>query len=659
MSELFAKIPKHWELERISVSFFENTASNNELTSEIPMQFRYGEIIRKKEMSKDDAFLDGIRRYTVVQPRDIMINGLNLNYDFISQRVAIVREIGCMTPAYISLRPKDNVNPYFACYLLKAMDGQKLLHGLGTGIRLTLGFSELKKVFIPLPPYEEQDQIVRFLDWKVSQVNKLINAKKKQIGLLQEFRQAIIEDVLSEISAPNILCRHLGFLQNGISESGDFFTQGTPFVNYGDVYKNPMLPTSVIGKAKANPKQQETYSVKKGDIFFTRTSETIDEVGLTSVCGETIPEAAFSGFVIRFRPKPNLLNNHYAKYFFRSKRVRDYFTQEMNLVTRVSLGQTLLKNLPVLLPKMDAQCAISQALNKKCNCVDSTMDRLSNEITLLGEYRTRLISDVVTGKMDVRNVVVPKYESVVVSSNVLGADESENEHSVDNQEIYNEPVTLIAKPTSNDKASKRTTVFKRLVLSAHILDNIYDEPTAGRVKFEKLLHLSEYCAQIPLQSEFQRAAAGPYDSKSLYSVENQLQKNKWFRHQRVKNNSRAYLRLEKANGYRQYLASNFDEEQLAIINRLIHLFKTAKTIQCEIVSTLYGAWNDFLLEGKKPTDDEIVDEVLTNWHEKKERIERKRWLLALNWMRKNDIVPTGYGISTKQKSTESEEADNG
>ena len=135
-------------------------------------------------------------------------------------------------------------------------------------------------------------------------------------------------------------------------------------------------------------------------MFFTRTSETIDEVGLISVCDQTIAQAVFSGFVIRFRPKTDTLNNQYAKHFFRSKRVRDYFTQEMNLVTRVSLGQTLLKNLPILLPDLKTQQEVAMCLDKKFSAVDKLIIKINNEIELLFEYRIRLISDVVTGKLD-------------------------------------------------------------------------------------------------------------------------------------------------------------------------------------------------------------------------------------------------------------------
>jgi len=404
----FGELPKRWNCVRAFALFDENIASNSNLETKTALQFRFGEIVKKTMQETDE----NLKRYTPVNVDDIMVNGLNLNYDFVTQRVAIVKEVGAITSAYISLRPRSTVSPKYTCYLLKTMDSLKLFNGMGTGIRLTLGYSEFKKTMLPLPPRDEQDKIVRFLDWKVSQINKLINAKQKQIELLREQKSAEIESVLSCISAQTIRCRYLGSLQNGISESEEFFTAGTPFVNYGDVYNNDILPRSVNGLAKANEKQQKTYSVKIGDVFFTRTSETIDDVGLAAVCEATIPQAVFSGFIIRFRPQKNKLLNSYARYFFRSKRVRDYFTQEMNLVTRVSLGQTLLKNLAVLLPDMDMQSIISNQLDKKCDAIDKLSKKINEEIALFTEYRTKLISDVIVGKIDIRSITKLKSENI-------------------------------------------------------------------------------------------------------------------------------------------------------------------------------------------------------------------------------------------------------
>jgi type I restriction enzyme S subunit len=112
------------------------------------------------------------------------------------------------------------------------------------------------------------------------------------------------------------------------------------------------------------------------------------------------------------RPKQGVLDKNYSRYYFRSKNVRDYFTQEMNSVIRASLGQNLLKNIPVILPPLSEQEVIAKRLNCYTSKFDKLMISIEKEILLLQEYRTRLISDVVTGKMDARNIVVPEYEKI-------------------------------------------------------------------------------------------------------------------------------------------------------------------------------------------------------------------------------------------------------
>lgn len=349
-----------------------------------------------------------LSKYQAVDYGDFVLN----NQQAWRGSVGVSKYSGIVSPAYIVLEINDALQTQYANYLFqsRSMIDQYVVCSKGVGsIQRNIYWDYLKRITVALPPRDEQDQIVRYLDWKVSQINKLINAKKKLIGLLGEQKRAIIEEALKKIDSQQTLLGYLGALQNGISASGDFFTEGTPFVNYGDVYKNEILPSTVSGAAKATAQQQKTYSVEYGDVFFTRTSETIEEIGLSSVCNETIPQAVFSGFVIRFRPQKGIIHNGYARYFFRSKRVRDYFTKEMNLVTRVSLGQTLLKNLPVLLPDIKTQKIIATQLDERCSLIDTLTASLNNEIALLSECRTRLSSDVVTGKLDVRGAVIPDH----------------------------------------------------------------------------------------------------------------------------------------------------------------------------------------------------------------------------------------------------------
>lgn len=133
-------LPVNWELKLGLSCFEENKKKNSDLVERLLLQFNYGTIIRKsnQEIKKDDE--DVFAKYTIVEPNDIMLNGLNLNYDFVSQRVGIVEEKGAITSAYLALRCRNLYNPHYANYMLKALDSQKIFHGMGSGVRLTLGY---------------------------------------------------------------------------------------------------------------------------------------------------------------------------------------------------------------------------------------------------------------------------------------------------------------------------------------------------------------------------------------------------------------------------------------------------------------------------------------------------------------------------------------
>ncbi len=195
--------------------------------------------------------------------------------------------------------------------------------------------------------------------------------------------------------------RNLGTVQNGISKSGEYFGHGSPFVSYGDVYRNYNLPFGVSGLINSTEEEKNNYSVKKGDVFFTRTSEVITEIGIASTCIKTIIDATFAGFLIRFRPTGTALDMKYSKYYFRSEHQRLYFTKQVNLVTRASLSQDLLKSMPVLLPPKEEQQEIAEYLDRKCQSIDGVIEQKQKLIEKLTQYKKSLIYEVVTGKKEV------------------------------------------------------------------------------------------------------------------------------------------------------------------------------------------------------------------------------------------------------------------
>lgn len=208
------------------------------------------------------------------------------------------------------------------------------------------------------------------------------------------------------------------------------------------------------------------------------------------------------------------------------------------------------------------------------------------------------------------------------------------------QQLLTGKIRLVdAKPETKSVENNRVVpiAFKRAVLAAEIAHRLCAEPTFGHVKMEKMLFLAEKMCELDINSSYHRDAAGPYDNRALHSVDSQLEKQKWFKFIRSDKGNH-YIPLEKRGGHSQYFERYYSECR-SVFDSIISTFKTAKTEQCEIVATLYSAWEDFLNQGANPTDDQIVTEVLTNWNESKKRISKERWIKALSWMKENSFVP--------------------
>lgn len=116
------------------------------------------------------------------------------------------------------------------------------------------------------------------------------------------------------------------------------------------------------------------------------------------MCEETIPNATFAGFVIRVRPFDNTLYTGYSKYYFRSSHHRAFLVKEMNLVTRASLGQDLLKSMPVLVPPMEEQKEIAEFLDKRCKAIDNAIETKLKIIDKITAYKNHLFMKWLQGR---------------------------------------------------------------------------------------------------------------------------------------------------------------------------------------------------------------------------------------------------------------------
>lgn len=203
------------------------------------------------------------------------------------------------------------------------------------------------------------------------------------------------------------------------------------------------------------------------------------------------------------------------------------------------------------------------------------------------------------------------------------------------------PATVVAATPAGGKSGgrKANVHFMRSVLAAEIIDQLHNEPTFGHVKFEKLIFLTEHLCKVDTGSHYHRDAAGPYDNRALRSIDSQLKTQKWFEARKL-DGRYEYVPLEKHGGHKEYFGRYYASIRPKL-DEIIATFRTAKTEQCEIVATLYAAWDDLLKRGKPATDDAIMDQVLNHWHKDKRRIESERWYKALGWMREKSFLPEG------------------
>lgn len=191
------KIPAHWEVKRLGAFFNDNISSNSDYKFDRAYKFNYGTIVPKNELGDVSDLRETYLKYSVLKQDDIIINGLNLNYDFVSQRVAISPTDCIITSAYIVLRPSSYTYSKYFLQLFKAMDSKKLFHGMGTGIRLTLSFNELKSQMLPIPPIEEQRAIVEYIEHKNKAIDDMIANLRAEIDFLTEYKQRLIADAVT------------------------------------------------------------------------------------------------------------------------------------------------------------------------------------------------------------------------------------------------------------------------------------------------------------------------------------------------------------------------------------------------------------------------------------------------------------------------------
>ncbi len=291
--------------------------------------------------------------------------------------------------------------------------------------RYGLGKSSIENLLLTIPTDSEQQQIANFLDRKTGQIDELIRIKERRIELLQEQRTTLINQTVTKGLDPSVEMK-----PSGVEWIGDiprrwevnrlkYVAKILPsnvdkhiypdeiqvrLCNYTDVYYNDYITTdTVLKKGSCKESEFAKFVLRKDDVIITKDSETPDDIGVPTYVKDDLDNVVCGYHLTMI--KPLSCRGEYIFRFIQSDRTRRYFELESNGITRYGLGKSSIENLILPIPTDSEQRQIADFLNNKTKQIDELITTEQQKIELLKEYRQSLISEAVTGKIDIRNEV--------------------------------------------------------------------------------------------------------------------------------------------------------------------------------------------------------------------------------------------------------------
>ncbi|MDC1174113.1 hypothetical protein OAT67_01860, partial [Bacteriovoracaceae bacterium] len=217
----------------------------------------------------------------------------------------------------------------------------------------------------------------------------------------------------------------------------------------------------------------------------------------------------------------------------------------------------------------------------------------------------------------------------------LGAD-SNYSHLISQQDLF-----------TSDKP-KVFDVDATTQLSGYIVSTLKNDNNFGRVKFAKVLYLTQHLCDIDLGMDWKRKAAGPYNDKDLKAVERSLEKDFGIQSITKQVQGRKYVKYKSESRLKtSEFISDFEKPKQKDIKEWVKWFKPFTTEKMELIATIFAAWNDMLIKGESVTMKKIINEVRNNWSPTKLKFSESRIRQEVNFMKQNDLVPTGFGYSTE------------
>ncbi|MEG8747643.1 restriction endonuclease subunit S [Klebsiella pneumoniae] len=406
-------VPEHWDIRKLKHLFYEKKHRPN-------MSLNCGAISFGKVVTKDDEkiLLSTKASYQEVLSGEFLINPLNLNYDLISLRIALSEIDVVVSAGYIVIREKEELQKQYFKYLLHRYD-VAYMKLLGSGVRQTISFNHIANSLLVFPPLEEQSLIAAFLDKKTALIDEAISIKEKQINLLKERKQIIIQQAVTQGLDPNVPMK-----DSGVDWIGDI-------PEHWEVVPLKRLAVLSPSVKVSNRKSKELVTFLAME--KVSTDGFIDQDTLMPICDVSQGFTVFNRgdvIVAKITPcfengKSAWLNNLQTEFGYGSTEFHvlrcgqriigsflylivssPLFLNAGEAMMTGSAGQkrvpsSFIQNFPTAIPGVAEQEKIVSKVKELFSQIDVVVASTVNQIEKLKEYKTTLINSAVTGKIKI------------------------------------------------------------------------------------------------------------------------------------------------------------------------------------------------------------------------------------------------------------------
>lgn len=640
-------LPKGWQLKKLGMiakwgSGGTPTSTNpNYYDGEIPWliigDLNDGDIISSEKKITKLGLKNSSAR--IVEPNSVLIAmygsigklGINKIPVATNQAIAFTIELY-----------KEVNNKYLFYYLLSI---RSALNNLGKGAtQKNISQTVLKEVDFPMPPLSEQIEIVT----KIEELFSKLENGKKQLEIAQKqlkvYRQSILKWGFENDSFQKYILKdvtekiQIGPFGTQLHKQ-DYIENGIPLINPMHIKGGNIEANYSYSITKEKRNSLPNYILNEGDVIMGRRGEM-------GRCG--LVRKKESGWFcgtgsLYFRPKSKKLNSLFLYYYLSSQPVKKHLNDNAGGTTMANLNLKIVNNIPISLPPVKQQELIVNELESKLTICDKIEETLISSLRQADSLRQSILMFAFQGKL------ISQSQVIETSVKTL---------SVKAEKPVGKPVQLISEEFPKIKMGLTTTDLHAGIL-AMVIDAHEKSPQhlakLNHVKGEKIAHLIEYKLGISLGRVPMKDAAGPDDYNHLKKVEHRANKAGFFKTQKLAI-GHTYKSLRGLQAHITKTKSALSKEEFNAVNSLIQTFLKFEMEHAEVIATLYAGWNNLLIAGKAPKDEEIVYESRENWSKRKLTIDREKFFKTLTWMKQHDFVPEGKGTMVLKKEEISKKA---